>query len=259
VAWRAATPDDPVLRELRDLPRHRDGALVVVEGFTAVSRAIAAGWPVHAVLATEEAARHLPSLAEGTAGRVGPPQLLREVVGFDFHRGCIALAARDEPRDVLAWIAERAAADPPWRIVVAEALADPVNVGALIRNARAFGTSAVVLVGGADPFSARAVRASMGHVFAQPLVRAAAIAPVLDAIARACPRACIVAAAIDGVPLDAFAPAPCTVLLLGAEGPGLSAEARARAHASVAIPMAPGVDSLNVAAASAVLLWSLRS
>lgn len=257
--WRAATPDEPVLAPLRRLQAARDDAdVVIVEGEIAVARALRAGWPIELVLATEPAARRLPPLPERAVGRIGSQALLESVTGFAFHRGCLAVLRRPPLEDPAVRIRALARTPAPWTIVIAEALADPVNVGALVRNARAFGALAVVLVGGADPLSARAVRASMGHVFAQPLVQVDRTVVALRAIGEVAPEASFVAATTGARAraVDEVAPPSRLVLMVGAEGPGLSSDALAQAHLQVTIPTA--IDSINVAAATAVLLWQLR-
>lgn len=257
--WRAATLDEPVLAPLRRLRAVRDHAdVVIVEGEIAVARALEAGWPIEVVLATEPAARRLPPLPEGALGRIGSQALLESVTGFAFHRGCLAVLRRPVQEDPAARLRALASAPAPWTIVIAEALADPVNVGALVRNARAFGALAVVLAGGADPLSARAVRASMGHVFAQPLVQVDRTVIALRAITEVAPDASFVAATTGARArrVDEVAAPSRLVLMVGAEGPGLSPDALAQAHVEVTIPTA--IDSINVAAATAVLLWQLR-
>src|SRR5690606_16197441 len=111
---------------------------------------------------------------------------------------------------------------------------------------------------GADPFSARAIRAAAGHVFTQPLVLAPSVVQVVDEIRRHL-RARVLAASVDpdAVPIDEVERPRHVVLLLGTEAEGLSLPLRAIAAPAVTIPMAHGVDSLNVAAAAAILLWAL--
>jgi tRNA G18 (ribose-2'-O)-methylase SpoU len=134
------------------------------------------------------------------------------------------------------------------------------NVGAVVRSA-AIGADAVLVTPRcADPLYRRAVRVSMGTVFQVPWTR---ISPWPDGIAGLREAGFVVAALTltpDAVPLDEFAAAAPErlALVLGTEGDGLSAAATARADVAVRIPMAGGVDSLNVAAAAAVALWALR-
>jgi tRNA G18 (ribose-2'-O)-methylase SpoU len=256
-------PGDPRLAAFADL-RGRDGRdTIVVEGEIAVTRALAGEHPVRAVLLTpSHRARLGGAIPEGIEVLEAEAALVRAVVGFDFHRGCVAVMER--PRTpTLDELAARVRGWPagPRRVLVAEGLADPANLGAVIRNARAFGADLVLHGGGADPWSRRAIRAAMGHGFSLPVVDAeslpAAVAVVLRALG---PAARTVAAVVQpgAVPLPDYRAPQRLVLLVGNEGAGLSAPLRALADDAVTIPLAPDVDSLNVAAATAVLLWSLR-
>lgn len=131
-----------------------------------------------------------------------------------------------------------------------------------MRNARAFGAAAVLHGGGADPWSRRAIRAAMGLGFTLPLVRCDDLAGAVDRLrAGMSAQARTVAAVVQpgAIPLPQHRPAVQSILLVGNEGAGLSASLRSRADDAVMIPLAPGVDSLNVAAATAVLLWTLAA
>jgi RNA methyltransferase, TrmH family len=129
---------------------------------------------------------------------------------------------------------------------VLDGIQDPGNVGAIIRTAAAAGAPAVVtLPGTADPLGAKAIRASAGHVFNVRLARA-----TWDDLAGV---ACV-GAGVAGRPLKEVDLAAAGALVLGSEARGLSREMDL-----VALPMAPGVESLNVAAAAAVLLYELRA
>jgi tRNA G18 (ribose-2'-O)-methylase SpoU len=256
---------DPRLRAFADLPaRDRGGAgPVVIEGEIAVARALGGEHPVRAVLLTPSHRRRLDdAIPEGVLVLEAEAALVRQTVGFDFHRGCVAVM--DRPREPsLAELAARVAAWPagPRRVLVAEGLADPANLGAVIRNARAFGMDLVLHGAGADPWSRRAIRAAMGHGFSLPVVGCqdlpAAVAAVRGALG---PGARTLAAVVQpqAVPLRDYRAPERVVLLVGNEGAGLSAPLRSLADDAVTIPLAPGVDSLNVAAATAVLLWSLQ-
>lgn len=261
----------PVVRDLGDprllafarLPGRDEGETIVVEGEIAVARALASEHPVRAVLTTpSHRARLGPLVPAGVEVLEAEAALVRQVVGFDFHRGC--LAVMDRPRDpTLAELGARIRAWPagPRRVLVAEGLADPANLGAVIRSARALGVDLVLHGGGADPWSRRAIRAAMGHGFGLPVVRAADLPAAVAAVRRSLgPGARTVAAVVQegAVPLPGYRAPARMVLLVGNEGVGLSPPLRALADDAVTIALAPGVDSLNVAAAAAVLLWALR-
>jgi tRNA G18 (ribose-2'-O)-methylase SpoU len=237
-------------RRLPDRPHPADG--FIVEGALAVDRLLEARWPVHAVLCTPAASVRLGDRLADTEVYEAPGPLIREVVGFDLHRGVVAWAPRpDLTRPPLE-------AATPHTVVVAERLADPSNLGALLRNARAFGADLVVCdPRGADPLSRRAIRAAMGHTFTLPLWIAPPAA-AFTALRERMPELRGVAATLadDATPLPHYKWADKVALMVGNEGSGLSAELRARAHDAVTLPMAAGADSLNVAAATAVFLYS---
>ena len=185
-------------------------------------------------------------------------ELLERVCGFDFHRGVLAVAHR-APRsfdDVVSGLG------PTPVILVLERLADPANVGAAIRCARAFGVDMVLAdTKGADPWGRRAVRACAGHVFGLPVVHSSDLPSVLSRI-RAQGDCRVVAATLrdEARALRSTRRRGETeglVLMLGNEGDGLSEELVSLCDEAVRIEMRDDVDSLNVAAASAVFLWAL--
>lgn len=254
-------PTDPALSPFVALRDRKRSETVVVEGEIAVSRALKSPWRVTTVAGT---ACHLARLS---ADLVDVPNVLQvdagvlaEVTGFRFHRGCLAAMPRPAlpSRPPPSWSSHMAERDRSIT-VVAERLADPANVGSVVRCCRALGADLLVLdAHGADPFSARAIRAAAGHVFTQPLVLAPSVVQVVDEIRRHL-RARVLAASVDpdAVPIDEVERPRHVVLLLGTEAEGLSLPLRAIADTAVTIPMAHGVDSLNVAAAAAILLWAL--
>ncbi len=147
------------------------------------------------------------------------------------------------------------------RVVVLEDIVDHTNVGAIFRSVAALGADAVLVTPRcADPLYRRSVRVSMGTVFQVPWTRLAAWPQDLEVLRAAGFQVAALALTDDAVPLDEYAiTAPDRVaLVLGTEGDGLGPQALAAADVRVRIPMHGGVDSLNVAAASAVALWALR-
>jgi tRNA G18 (ribose-2'-O)-methylase SpoU len=146
-------------------------------------------------------------------------------------------------------------------VVVLDGVADPTNVGAIFRSVSGIGADAVLIAPGtADPFYRRAIRVSMGTVLQVPWTRLPDWPDGAELLRRAGFAVAALALSDDAVTLDAFAAAPPdrVALLLGTEGDGLSRAALEAADTVVTIPMLHGVDSLNVAAASAVALWALR-
>jgi tRNA G18 (ribose-2'-O)-methylase SpoU len=145
-------------------------------------------------------------------------------------------------------------------VVIVEDLVDVDNLGAIARNAVAFGADALLLSPrSADPFYRKAIRVSLGAVFELPITRLERWPADLEAV-RAQGFALVAAALGPGAtPLPHFEPPRRWALLLGAEGPGLSPPALALCDHRVTIPMSPspGADSLNVATAAAVMLYAL--
>jgi TrmH family RNA methyltransferase len=178
---------------------------------------------------------------------VAEEAFLAQLAGFAFHRG--VLAAMDRPKarfDPHLLERERCT------VIVAAGLADPANVGAIIRTARAFGADLVVT--DTDPYTRKAIRASAGHVFAQSVLHERALEHTVAKLASSMD---VVAATVAGTTslADYHRPARLTILV-GNEGRGLPRALLELAHARLRIP----VDvSLNVAAATAILLWQLRA
>lgn len=259
-------PGDPRLadyREIRDAERRRLDGTFIAEGRQVVRRLLSAGrYRVRSALVTPPA---LHALGEALAAAGVPTYLVRQdvveaVVGIEFHHGCLAAGERGAEPTADAVLAE-ARSD---RLVVLEGLGDASNVGASFRNALAFGVGAVFLAPGtADPLYRKAIRVSSGATVALPFTRLADWPRDLERLRGAgytvlalTPRA----EAVDIGELGDRRPLPARLaLLLGTEGRGLSAEALAAADLQVRIPMAPEMDSLNVAAAGAVALhWLSR-
>jgi len=229
--------------------------LFIGEGELVLHRAVRAGYRVRSVLVDAKRVDQLADLPRDGAPLYAASQsVLEAVTGFHVHRGVLASFHRrllPSPADVLA--AAR-------RVAILEDVNNHTNIGAIFRGAAALGMDAVLLSPScADPLYRRSVRVSMGQVFAIPYAILDPWPTALDSVRTAGFTILAMTPAADAVPvqdLDAAArhrPA----LLLGAEGPGLSAAALAASDRRVAIPMHRGVDSLNVAAASAVAFWEL--
>ncbi|MDR2377998.1 MAG: RNA methyltransferase, partial [Bifidobacteriaceae bacterium] len=186
---------------------------------------------------------------------VGSDEVLRQVTGFHLHRGAIAAMRRPPLPD---WLDLTARAR---RICVLEDIVDHTNLGAVFRSAAALAVDAVLVSPhAADPLYRRSVRVSMGTVFQVPWTRVEPWPGALETLKRAGWHVAALAPAPGAVPLDRFADdlPERLVLMLGAEGDGVAARAVELADTVVRIPMAGGVDSLNVAAASAVAFWATR-
>lgn len=266
-------PRDPRLDDYRDL-RHTDlraAGILVAEGRAAVTHLLAATrFAVRSIVTTPSMLEALRGLLAGARGdlpargdvpvRVATHGVIREVAGFAFHRGCLAAADRGPalaPADLVA-------PPGPRTLVILEGLADPENVGGAFRNAMAFGAGAALLSPGcADPFNRKAIRVSSGGTLRVPWASASAWpgAPAWPAAVHDVRAAgyTVVALTPDGAHdlRDLVALPGRRALLVGSESPGLSAPARAAAHLTARIAMAPGVDSLNVATATGIALHHL--
>jgi tRNA G18 (ribose-2'-O)-methylase SpoU len=247
--------------ELRRRVEHGRG-IFIAEGRLAIEALLRSTYEVRAVLVTPRALRQLHDALRDAPPGVRAPvyvaseDVLRATAGFDLHRGALASAMRpdDAPRDVTSVLPPHAR-----RVLVCEGVNDHENLGSLFRNAAAFGVDAVLLdPTSADPLYRRSVRVSLGHVLRVPFARVAWPA-ALDALHAAGWRtvALTPAAARTVDELAAEARDERLALLVGAEGPGLSPPTLDAASERVRIPMAVGVDSLNVATAAAVALHAL--
>jgi tRNA G18 (ribose-2'-O)-methylase SpoU len=236
------------------------GGMFIAEGRQVIHRAAAAGYPIRSVLTEEKWLAGLADVIDSTAIDTVPvyladPVLLESVTGFAVHRGALAAMGRLP----LPGVAELASA--ARRIVVVEDVVNHTNLGAVFRSVAALGADAVLVTPRcADPLYRRSVRVSMGTVFQVPWTRLPDWPGDLDLLRAQGFTVAALALAENGVDLDAFAATrpDRLALVLGTEGDGLSPAALAGADVAVRIPMAGGVDSLNVAAAAAVALWALR-
>ncbi len=240
----------------------------IAEGRLAVARLIASDVTICSLLIDERQVASCDELVGGALHRgapvyVAPQDVIARTVGFALHRGVVAAGRRPPDADGLA-LARRllTRADAPT-FLVAEALNDHENLGALFRNAAALGAAAVLLDPRcADPLYRRSVRVSLGHVLSVPFGR---LTPWPGALAELRRAGVVLAALAPHAGDAAVAPAELAqrcagrpvALLLGAEGPGLSHLALAEADVHVTIPMSANVDSLNVATAAAIGLYAL--
>ena len=240
--------DDPRLADYRDLRAGRPAGTgpVIVEGLLGVEALAASSLTIRSVLATPAKVARLPTLPAGATVLVAELDVLRATVGFDLHRGVVASAERPPPADPIGLLAGAR------RVVVAERLNDLENLGALFRNARAFGADAVLLdPETADPLGRRPVRVSMGHVLHVPFARLAPWPAALEHVRDVG----LTVVALAPAARDDLADLPERVaFVVGAEGSGLTERALAAADRCARIPMAAGIDSVNVATATAIAL-----
>ncbi|MGK2948942.1 MAG: TrmH family RNA methyltransferase [Acidimicrobiales bacterium] len=255
--------DDPRLADyhhLREPSRRmaveRRRGIFTLEGRLSVEALLASRYRVRSLLVAEE---HVERIAAQLVADVPifalPATAMTEVTGVNFHRGVLAVAERPE----LPTVAEVTAGAST--VLVLEGVNDHENIGSIFRNAAAFDVDAVVLdPATADPLYRRSTRVSLGHVLRVPFARADDWPGALGDLRAAGFTTVALTPDAGAVALgDLVAEAPERVaLVLGAEGPGLSPEALAAVDRRVRIPMAPGVDSVNVATAAAIALSALH-
>ncbi|WP_245714794.1 TrmH family RNA methyltransferase [Micromonospora inyonensis] len=255
-------PDDDRIADYRALtdvelrtrwePPH---GLFIAEGELVLRRALRAGYPPRSFLVDAKRVDQLADLDTGDAPvYAATPDVLERATGFHVHRGVLASFRRlplPSPAELLT--AAR-------RVVILEDVNNHTNLGAIFRAVAALGVDGVLLSPScADPLYRRSVRVSMGEVFAVPYAK---LEPWPDGLAQVRAAGFTVLAmtpAPDAVPIQRLTAdqRARSALLLGAEGPGLSRAAQAASDVRVVIPMRRNVDSLNVAAATAVACWEL--
>ncbi|MEP7119087.1 MAG: RNA methyltransferase [Acidobacteriota bacterium] len=252
--------DDPRLDDYRHLADHdelRRRGVFVAEGRLVVERLLAhRRQVVRSILLSPAAAEALAPALDAADARpvfVLPQADLNRIVGFDIHRGCLAIGERPAPATIASLDLAGAT-----RVLVMEGVNNPDNVGGLFRNGAALGAAAVVLGPNCgDPLYRKAVRTSMAAVLSLPWVDAGAWPDALHLLRASGWSIVACTPSADAVSLyDAALPRRAAVLV-GAEGPGLTAEALACADVRVRVPMHGAVDSLNVATAAAVVLSAL--
>lgn len=249
-------PHDPRLAEyahVGDPAWLRARGLFVAEGRLVVRRLLAhGGFDVQSFLLTPAALRSLGGAVTPDAPvLVAGADTLEQVTGFNFHRGCLALVRRPAPLGVDDVV--RGAR----RMLALEGVGNPDNVGGLFRVAAAFGVDGLLLdPTTADPFYRKAVRTSMGAVLRLPFARAASLPAAVARCREAGVR--VIALTPDPGATDVRAasrePGARVMLVVGAEGPGLTSDTLTAADAQVRIPVDPQVDSLNVVVAAGIAL-----
>ncbi|HEY9292776.1 MAG TPA: RNA methyltransferase [Microlunatus sp.] len=260
-------PSDPRLDDyvrLRDvnLRKHLESerGLFIAEGAKVIRRAVEAGYPPRSFLLAE---RWLDSLSDVLAEHDDVPvylvteQLAEEITGFHVHRGALASLHRQLRHTVDELLGYR-------RLVIMEDIVDHTNVGAILRNAAGLGWQGALLAPrAADPLYRRSIKVSMGSVFSLPWARFADWGSAIPLLNDHGFSTVALALTDDAVDLDRVPavlserPAGKIAIMLGTEGAGLSDTWIGQAGLVAKIPMRAGIDSLNVAAASAVACYVL--
>jgi tRNA G18 (ribose-2'-O)-methylase SpoU len=269
-------PDDPRLHDYTsltdvELRRRREPAegLFIAEGEKVIRRARHAGYRMRSMLLSAKWVDLMRDVIDEVPAPVYAvtPELAERVTGYHVHRGALASMQRRPLPSADELLAGPVPPPGPQkragqrRIVIFEDIVDHANLGAAFRNAAALGVDAVFLTPRcADPLYRRAVKVSMGAVFAVPYARFDSWPRDADVVRKhgfVLAAFCLEARSIT---LDELADRHYDklALMLGTEGDGLSAGALRAADEHVRIPMDAGVDSLNVAAASAVAFYATR-
>lgn len=252
--------DDPRLadyRDLRDVELRKhfetDHGLFLAEGEKVVRRAVAAGYDPRSFLMTARWLDGLSDLLDSTDAPcyVVGEQLTEQVTGFHVHRGALASMER-APLPTVAEVVDGART-----IVVLEDVVDHTNVGAAFRSCAALGVDAIVLSPRcADPLYRRSIKVAMGAVFNVPYARMEQWYDGVGALSAAGFTTVALTPSDDAVDIEqAVAGVEKVALFVGSEGTGLTHRWMESADVRAVIPMAAGIDSLNVAAATAVACY----
>ena len=257
-------PDDPRVQPFRlnerglanRLQRRDDGGdgLFMAEGDLVVERALAAGCvPVLALVDAARPPAVTEVLAAITTVYAGGDRMRASVTQLGMPYSVVALFERP-PRSTVNQLRGSST-----RLILAEAVDNPLNVGSIVRNGLALGWEGLIIdATSVDPLARRAMRVSMGHSLHLPHARTRDIVATIGDLVDDGWLVCALTPADDAVPLDQVPVAPKVALLVGSERAGLSGAAMAAASVRTSIPMQSGVDSLNVAAATAIACWHLR-
>lgn len=252
-----------------------ENGLYVAESTKVIMRAIQAGHQPRSFLTDERWLDQLePWIIQATGASdggevpifVADESQLMQITGFHLHRGAIAAMNRPPLAPVEELLAHGRDGEPARRIVILEGLVDHTNVGAIFRSAAALNVDAVLVTPDcADPLYRRSIRVSMGTVFQVPWTRIPALPRFLPQLREYGFTSVALALKEDSVPIDEFSATSLVqsedsrlALIMGTEGDGLRQRSIASADYNVVIPMAGHVDSLNVAAATALACWELR-
>lgn len=256
--------DAPELQPYRTLRRpveHLKQGIFVAEGEKVVRRFLASNWPVVSLLVTQEWFETiLPTLDEHRLDNVdvflAEKKLLETIVGFPLHQGIMAVGRVPAERSLEEMVTR---IPSPHFLVALDGLENAENVGVVVRNCAGFGVHGIVVsLTSASPYLRRAVRNSMGGIFVVPVVHVQNLASSLAGLRDHHGTNIIVADAAGERTIDEIDLRGNICIVFGNENAGVSAEVEAVATQRVRIPMDNATDSLNVASASAVMLFEAR-
>jgi tRNA G18 (ribose-2'-O)-methylase SpoU len=254
-------PELQPYRTLRRPQEHLAQGIVVAEGAKVVRRFLDSNWSVVSLLLTREWFDDIVALVpaarlEGVNVYIGEKQLLETIVGFPLHQGIMAVGKVPVERSVHETVASLPS---PHFLVALDGLVHAENVGTIVRNCAGFGVDGVVVgTTSASPYLRRAVRNSMGGIFKLPCVHVDELAHSLASLRQECNTRIIVADAHADTAIHESDFSGNICIVLGNEDEGVSSAVEALADVHVRIPMENNTDSLNVASASAVMLYEAR-
>ncbi len=228
--------------------------LFVAEGRLVVRRLIELQqWPIESILVTAPAAEGLVDVLPLTGAPIYlvEQDVMNTIVGFNIHRGCLAVARRPAAATL-----ERVATGPLARVLVLEGVNNPDNVGGLFRSAAAFGVELVVLGPDCgDPLYRKAIRTSMGASLLVPFVHAAQWPGAIRDLRADGFTVVALTPKRAASPIEEVFPHSKLALLVGSEGSGLTSEAMQAATIRIRIPTTADVDSLNVTTAASIAMY----
>lgn len=246
---------DHGLRRRREAPGGDLAGIFIAEGDLVVERALRAGYEIRAALIDATRNQPLPEpVPDAVPVFAAGPEVVRRITGMAVHRGMMASFERRPVPPASEVLADAT------RVVVLEQVANPTNLGVIARSAVGLGANAMVLDPDCvDPLYRRASRVAMGEVFALPYARTARFPDGLAVLREYGFSLLALTPAEEAEPIDdlVFEPDERVALVLGAEGPGLTAETMTSVDRRVRIPLHGGVDSLNVGAAAAIACYVL--
>jgi tRNA G18 (ribose-2'-O)-methylase SpoU len=253
-------PDLTPYRTLRQSVEQFRKGMFIAEGTIVVQRLLESPHTIVSVLITpewlEDYRERLAARPEQITVYVGEKELLNTIVGYNLHQSIMALGKIPAQETLASVLAQSSS---PCLFVAMDGLANAENIGVLVRNCTAFGVQAILASEtSSSPYLRRAVRNSMGTVFKMPVVHCTNIVESLTILQRAHQFKIFAAhphTEEHSIQSTDFSGNCC--LVFGSEGNGVSPEVLSVSDSPVAIPMQHGVDSLNVASASAVFLYEV--
>lgn len=254
--------DDPRIAPYRNLPDRtlRGENIFIAEGKLVALRLLESPYGIESLLAAEEHAEQMATLVGDRAPVfVASEELVRQIVGYPFHRGVLALGRRPDKIPTWQELLEGHSLDRPLRLVVLPAINQPENLGLIFRSACALGMDGVLLgPWTVDPLSRRVLRLSMGGVLH---IRWARTEHLLEDLHQLGHRWQVLraAAVVDpaAIPLEQFCWPQRAAVLLGNEFEGLAPELQQLCEVRLTIPMHRPMDSLNVGVAAGIFLYAM--